>query len=134
MKKLTKTAPKILYIEGHSILRDVYASLLRLGSDYDISVAPNGLAGVEKALTWQPDIILMGLRMPIMDGFETITVLRGNPKTANVPIIVISAWANATSKRRALSAGANEHLTPPVNLDWLLQRIRVHLKQKRRLK
>lgn len=121
-------APKILFIEGHSTLRDVMAQLLDLESCYEITVAGNGLEGVEKARAWQPDLILMGLRLPLMDGYETIKTLRHNPITVHIPIIVLSAWSSARSKQRALAAGANEHLTPPVELPRLLQRINHYLK------
>ena len=114
---------RILYIEGSASLRDPLAQLLELGSDYEIAVASNGREGVQKVNTWQPDLILTGLRMPIMDGYEAIQTIRSNPETAEIPIIVISAWADATSKARALAAGANEHLTPPIDIDRLLGKI-----------
>ena len=119
--------PKILCIEGSSTFREVLAQLLKLGSNYQIDVASNGLEGVQKARAWQPDLILMGLRLPVMDGFETIKIIRTHPVIGHIPIIVISAWANASSKQRALAAGANEHLTPPVDINRLLRRINRYL-------
>ncbi len=120
--------PKILYIEGHSTLRDVLAQLLDLACDYEIDVAGNGLEGVEKANAWQPDLILMGLRLPLMSGYEAIEILRNNPTTADTPIIVLSAWSSARHKQLALAVGANEHLTPPIDTDRLLRRINHYLK------
>jgi CheY-like chemotaxis protein len=70
----------------------------------------------------------MGLRMPVMDGFEAIKIIRSDPNTANIPIIVISPWASAKHKARALAAGANEHLTPPVDAPRLFQKIDSYLK------
>lgn len=119
--------PKILCIEGHSSLRDLLAQLLTLKNNFEIDVAGNGLEGVQKARAWQPDLIIMGLRLAVMDGYETIKVIRRHPVVGKTPIIVISAWADATSKRTALSAGANEHLTPPVDLSHLLRRINWYL-------
>lgn len=116
--------PKILYVEGHSLLRDVYAQLLLLSTDFEIDVARNGLEGVQKAAAWQPNLILMGLRMPLMDGFEAIRIIRKLPLTATIPIIVISAWNSASYKDRAFSAGANAHLTPPFNTTVLVEKIR----------
>jgi CheY-like chemotaxis protein len=121
--------PRILCIEGRSSLRDVTAQLLGLGSDYDIEVAQNGLEGVQKARTWQPDLILMGLRLAVMDGYEAIKIIRGNPVIAETPIIVISAWSDAKSKQLALDAGANEHITPPLDIQRLLRRIAWYLDQ-----
>ncbi len=131
MPHVTNVTAKILYIEGHSALRDVYTQLFEFRSEYNINVAKNGLEALEMAQSWQPDLIVMGLRMPGLNGFEVIERLRSKPITAQTPIIVISAWSNATSKKRALAAGANEHLTPPVDIEWLLKRIRTYLKQRR---
>lgn len=128
MVKQPNAAPRILYIEGHTILRDLFSQLFEYGSNYDITIARHGLEGVEKALAMQPDLILMGLRMPFMNGFEVITVLRTNPITAKTPIIVLSAWADAKSKSRAFEAGADEHITPPVEIRALVKRINWHLK------
>jgi two-component system cell cycle response regulator DivK len=121
-------APKILFIEGHSMLREVWAQLLDLAGGYEIDVARNGLEGVQKASTWPPDLILMGLRLPLLDGYETIRAIRSNPITIHTPIIVISAWSSATHKQQALALGANEHITPPVDIDRLLSRIDSYLK------
>jgi len=121
-------APKVLYIEGHSDLRDIIAQLLDLESDYQIDVAGDGREGVEKVKSWQPDLILMGLRLPVLDGYEAIQIIRSDPATSDIPIIVLSAWSSATHKQRALALGANEHLTPPVETERLLRRINHHLK------
>jgi len=124
-----EASPKILYIESHSALRDMLVQLINLGQSYQVEVAQNGLEGIQKARTWQPDLIITGLRLPVMDGYEVIKVIRSNPIIAHTPIIVISAWANATSKQRALAAGANEHLTPPVDIFRLLKKINSYLNQ-----
>jgi CheY-like chemotaxis protein len=127
----TGPRPKILCIEGHSSLRDVTAQLLGLGSDYEVEMAQNGLEGVQKARTWQPDLILTGLRLAVMDGYEAIKIIRGNPVIADTPIIVVSAWSDAKSKQRALEAGANEHITPHIDVERLIRRINWYLDQKR---
>jgi CheY-like chemotaxis protein len=101
----------------------MFEQLITLGSSYQVDVAVNGLEGVQKARSWQPDLIIMGLRMPVMDGYEAIRVIRSNPIIASIPIVVISPWSDATSKKRALDAGANEHLTPPVDTERLLRKI-----------
>ena len=128
MRQASKAASKILYIEGHSILRDAFYHLLRFSDNYDVAVASDGPEGIQKALALNPDLILMGLKMPGMNGFQVIEALRNNPDTAHTPIIVISAWADAKSKQRALSAGANEHITPPVDIHRLIRRINRYLK------
>ena len=104
--------------------------LLELTGQYELEVARNGVEGIEKVRAWQPDLILMGLRMPGMGGFETIETIRRNPNSTGTPIIVISPWASAKHKARTLAAGANEHLTPPVDAGRLLRKINRYLEKK----
>jgi CheY-like chemotaxis protein len=113
---------KILYIEDHPAQRDIMAQMLEL-SGYQVAVAADGIEGLEQARAWNPDLVLMDLRMPRMDGFEAIRELRKDPNTAEIPIIAISAWASAKHKERALEAGADEHFTKPVDLSRLLDTI-----------
>ena len=117
---------KILYVEDHPAQRDIMAQMLEL-SGYQVAVASDGIEGVELAHSWNPDLILMDLRMPRMDGFEAIKVLRSDPATADIPIIAISAWASAKHKDRALEAGADEHFTKPVDLSRLIETINRYL-------
>ncbi len=113
---------RILYIEDHPAQRDIMAQMLEL-SGYDVAVACDGLDGLEQARSRSPDLILMDLRMPRMDGFQAIRELRKDPDTSEIPIIAISAWASAKHKERALEAGADEHFTKPVDLNRLLETI-----------
>jgi len=119
---------KILYVEDHPAQRDIMAQMLELGG-FEVEVANNGEEGVEKALSWLPDIVLMDLRMPRMDGFEAIELIRANETTANTPIIAISAWASGKHKKRAIDAGATEHFTKPVDLNRLMTTIKGYLKE-----
>lgn len=118
---------KVLYIEDHPAQRDILAQMLELNG-FEVSVASDGVEGVEKTRAWLPDLILMDLRMPRMDGFEAIKIIRSEEETAHIPIIAISAWASAKHKERALAAGANEHFTKPVDLNRLLTTIGRYLK------
>ncbi|MFQ5610876.1 MAG: response regulator [Anaerolineae bacterium] len=119
---------RILYVEDHPAQRDIMAQMLEL-SGYEVEVAADGVDGVAKSKSWHPDVILMDLRMPRMDGFEAIRMIRANEETARTPIIAISAWASGKHKERALSAGANEHFTKPVDLNRLMTTINGYLKQ-----
>lgn len=120
-------AAKILYVEDHPAQRDIMAQMLELGG-FEVDTAGDGVEGVEKAISWLPNIILMDLRMPRMDGFEAIERIRGHETTAEIPIIAISAWASGKHKKRALDAGANEHFTKPVDLNRLMTTINAYLK------
>jgi len=119
---------KILYVEDHPAQRDIMAQMLQLGG-FEVQVAEDGLVGVEKATNWVPDIILMDLRMPRMDGFEAIKKIKSNPTTKKIPIIAISAWASGRHKKQALELGAQDHFTKPVDLGKLMTTINVYLKQ-----
>ena len=128
VRKSESLKPRILFIEGHTTIRDVYYQLLEETTNFELDTAANGIEGAEKAKAWKPDLILIGLRMPVMDGFDTIKVIRNHSATATIPVIVLSAWASAKHKENALAAGANEHITPPVDTERLIRRINHYLK------
>jgi two-component system cell cycle response regulator DivK len=119
--------PKVLYIEDHPAQRDILAQMLELNG-FEVATASDGIEGVEKTRAWLPDLVLMDLRMPRLDGFEAIKLIRSDEHTANIPIIAISAWASAKHKERALQSGANEHFTKPVDLNRLLSTINRYLR------
>lgn len=110
---------KILYVEDNPEQRAILTQMLEL-EGYEVAVASDGMEGVNKARSWVPDLILMDLRMPKMDGFEAIKVIRVDENSCNIPIIVISAWASNKHKKRAFDVGANEFFTKPVDLVRLL--------------
>jgi CheY-like chemotaxis protein len=120
---------KVLYVEDHEAQRDVMVQMMKLYG-YEIDVACNGEEGVKKAQEWHPDVVLMDIRMPgRIDGLVAIRQLRNGPDTADIPIIVVSAWGSAKLKERALSAGASAHFTKPVTIDDLIAGINRHLRQ-----
>jgi len=120
---------KVLYVEDHEAQRDIMVQMMELYG-YEIDVASNGEEGVKKAQEWHPDVVLMDIRMPgRIDGLVAIRQLRSGPDTADIPIIVISAWGSARLKERALSAGANAHFTKPVTIDDLIAGINRYLRQ-----
>ncbi len=111
----------ILVVEDDPPIRNLMASTLRT-HDYRYATAENGKAGLMQATSWNPDIILLDLGLPDMDGIEIIRQVR---TWSNVPIIVISARAEDTDKIDALDAGADDYLTKPFSVEELLARIRV---------
>jgi CheY-like chemotaxis protein len=78
---------------------------------------------VEKALNWQPDVILMDLRMPVMDGFRAINEIKLNPLTKSIPIFVISAWSSKKERTQAKLAGAEGFFVKPPDLNKLIEAI-----------
>lgn len=127
LKKLqlkdNKSQPtRILYVEDAEVMRDTIFRLLEVYG-YKVTYAKNGEEGVEMAIEWQPDLVLMDLHMPIMNGFKAIQEIRFNPKTHHIPIIVISAWSGKKERDQARLAGANDYFDKPPDLDRLREAI-----------
>ena len=129
-KKLKRLDPKqaknssirILYVEDAAVIRDTIARLLEL-KGYRVAYAKNGKEGVEKTLSWKPDLVLMDLRMPIMDGYKAITQIKSDPRTRHLPVFVVSAWSSKKERVQAHTAGADEFFVKPPDLDKLTDAI-----------
>jgi CheY-like chemotaxis protein len=122
LRKLHKDVIKVLYVEDAAVIRDTISRLLEI-SGYEVAYAQNGEEGVEKALSWMPDVVLMDLRMPVMDGFKAINQIKTNPKTSHIPIFVISAWSSKKDRTRARLEGADEYFVKPPDLNQLIEAI-----------
>lgn len=115
---------KILHVEDNATQRELMQRLLEMElQDCQVRFASNGVEGLECAQSWHPDVILMDLRMPQMDGFEAIAALRATPSTVDIPIIAISAWANVKNEERALALGANRCIVKPFDMDEVMRAI-----------
>ncbi len=90
---------------------------------YDVIVAHDGSEAVKKAEEMTPDLILMDIQMPVMNGLEAIARLRGNARFADTPIIALTALAMPGDRERSLLAGANEYMSKPVSLKALRQTV-----------
>lgn len=121
-------AIRILYVEDATVIRDTIAKLLEL-KGYNVNYAKNGQEGVEKAISWNPDIVLMDLRMPVMDGYNAINKIKMNPKTKNLPIFVVSAWSSKKERTQANIAGADEFFVKPPDLAKLTATIEEYVKR-----
>jgi CheY-like chemotaxis protein len=115
---------KVLYIEDND--DNVYMLKMRLEllGDFEVLAAENGEIGCEMAVAEQPEIILMDLEMPVVDGWEATRRLKGNPSTCDIPIIALSAHALGGEREKALAAGCNEFDTKPIEFDRLVTTIR----------
>ena len=115
---------KVLYIENND--DNVYMLKMRLEllGDFEVLAAEDGEKGCEVASVEQPDIILMDLEMPIVDGWEATRRLKGNPQTRDIPVIALSAHALAGEREKALAAGCNEFDTKPIEFDRLVATMR----------
>ena len=116
---------RILYIEDND--DNVYMLKLRfeLLDSFEIIVAENGETGCAMALSEQPDIIIMDLDMPVVDGWEATRRLRSNPTTKTIPIIALSAHAMSGAREKALGVGCDEFYTKPVDFDQLINKVQL---------
>lgn len=113
---------KILLVEDNEMNRDMLTRrLTRRG--YAVVAAVDGLAAVEAALQEQPDVVLMDLGLPVMDGWEATRRIKAEPRTASIPIIALTAHAMADDRDRALAAGCDDFDTKPVDLERLRAKI-----------
>jgi CheY-like chemotaxis protein len=90
---------------------------------YQVVVANDGADGVAKARSESPDLILMDISLPIMDGWEATQQLKANPQTAGISIIALTAHAMAGDREKALAAGCNDYDTKPIELPRLIGKI-----------
>ena len=113
---------KILLVEDNEDNRDMLSRRLER-KDYTVALAVDGQDGVEKAESEQPDIILMDMSLPVMDGWEATQTLKKNPATASIPVIALTAHAMSSDREKALEAGCDDYDTKPVDFPRLLEKI-----------
>lgn len=117
------TAPLVLVVDDSEDNRDVYAQYLRF-SGFRVEMAVDGVEAVEKAASLRPDVIVMDLAMPRLDGWEAARRIKAAPATSHVPIIALTGNADSESKRRTQEAGCSGYLTKPCLPDVLVSEIR----------
>jgi len=115
---------KVLYVEDNDDNVFMLKMRLELVGDFEVLTGEDGEKGCAMALSERPDIILMDLEMPIVDGWEASRRLKGNPQTRDIPIIALSAHALAGEREKALAAGCNEFDTKPIEFDRLVATVR----------
>jgi CheY-like chemotaxis protein len=115
---------RVLYIEDND--DNVYMLKMRLEllDEFEVLTATDGEKGCEMAAAERPDIVLMDLEMPGIDGWEAARRLKSNPDTRDIPVIALSAHALAGSREKALAAGCDEFDTKPVEFDRLVATLR----------
>lgn len=121
---------KILIAEDEPTTRLIFSTLLQ-DEGYEVVSAENGAECVELAKSSKPDVILLDLQMPVMDGYEAMRILKSNVETRDIPIIILSANSDPHSVKTVFELGATEFLPKPVNIEELLIRVGTVLKIKK---
>lgn len=114
--------PKILLVEDNEDNRDMLSRrLLRKG--YEVVSAPDGQQAVAMALSESPDLILMDMSLPVLDGWEATRKIKSDAATVAIPIIALTAHAMPSDREKALDAGCNDYDVKPIELPRLLSKI-----------
>ena len=120
--------PKILLVEDNEMNQDMLARrLTRKG--YAVAIAVDGGQGVAMAQSEAPDLILMDMSLPVLDGWEATRQIKNAPKTQAIPIIALTAHAMSGDREKALAAGCDDYDTKPIELTRLLAKIEALLEK-----
>ena len=119
---------KVLVVEDVEFNRDLLVQLLE--EEYEILTAADGAAGIELAERECPDLILMDLSLPVLDGWEATRQIKADPATQPIPIIALTAHAMAGDRDKAIEAGCDDYDTKPIELPRLLEKMEAQLKKR----
>jgi CheY-like chemotaxis protein len=114
--------PNLLLVEDNELNRDMLSRRLRKRG-YEIEIAVDGQEGLDRVKTARPDLILMDMSLPVIDGWEATRRLKADPTTRDIPIIALTAHAMASDREKALEVGCDAYETKPVELPSLLAAI-----------
>ena len=114
--------PRLLYVEDNEMNRDMLSRRLQRRG-FEVLIAGDGEQGVTLAAAEKPDLILMDMSLPVLDGWEATRRIKAAPATRRIPIIGLTAHAMATDRDRCLEAGCDDYDTKPVELGRLLEKI-----------
>ena len=121
--------PKILLVEDNEMNRDMLSRRLER-KGYEVLIAVDGGEGVSMAQAQNPDLILMDMSLPVLDGWEATRRLKADPKTKNTPVIALTAHAMSGDREKALEAGCDDYDVKPIELPRLLGKMETLLAKK----
>ena len=119
---------RILIVEDSPTMRQLLVFALRRLKDVDIVEAQDGMDGLRKISSDHFDLALIDINMPVMDGLKLISLIRGEDSLSSIPIVVITTEGAKEDRERALSLGANEYLTKPIQANHVLTVVKSLLK------
>ena len=117
---------KILLVEDNEMNRDMLSRRLARKS-YQVIIAVDGQQGIDMAVSERPDLVLMDMSLPVMDGWTATRSLKANPETAGIPVIALTAHAMSGDREKAMAAGCDDYDTKPVDLARLLEKMQALL-------
>lgn len=114
---------KILLVEDNEMNRDMLSRrLIRKG--FEVFIAVDGAEGVEMSISKAPDVILMDMSLPVLDGWQATQQIKANSQTSHIPVIAMTAHAMAGDREKCLAAGCDDYDTKPVEFPRLLDKIK----------
>jgi two-component system, cell cycle response regulator DivK len=113
---------RALIIEDDPDNQHVIATMLEMAG-HDVKIAPNGAAGIDVAELWQPEIILMDMAMPVLDGWSATQQLRAHPQLAEIPILAVTSYAMPEDAQRAFEVGCSDYLSKPIDYFVLVAKV-----------
>lgn len=119
---------KILLVEDNEMNRDMLSRRLER-KGFEVIIAVDGLEGVNMARSEKPDLVLMDMSLPVMDGWEAVRTLKDDPETQAIPVLGLSAHAMTPDRDKAINAGCDDYDTKPVDIKRLLEKIQALLGQ-----
>jgi two-component system, cell cycle response regulator DivK len=122
--------PRVLLVEDNEMNRDMLSRRLAR-REYEVLVAVDGGEGVAMAGSEAPDLILMDMSLPVMDGWEATRQLKASPETKAIPIIALTAHAMSGDREKAMEAGCDDYDTKPIELPRLLAKMEALLGEKK---
>jgi two-component system, cell cycle response regulator DivK len=121
--------PRILLVEDNELNRDMLSRRLQR-KGYDVMIAVDGDAGVTMAASERPDLILMDMSLPVLDGWEATRRIKGMQETAAIPVIALTAHVMADDRDKAFKAGCDDYDSKPIDFERLLGKMQALLKQR----
>ena len=121
--------PKVLVVEDNEMNRDMLTRRLQRRG-YEVIISVDGEDGVAKARSDSPDIILMDMDLPVLDGWAATRKLKSSPETRSIPVIALTAHAMAGDRERALEVGCDDYDTKPVEFSRLTEKIETLLRKR----
>jgi CheY-like chemotaxis protein len=118
---------RVLLVEDNEMNRDMLSRRL-IKRGYEVVMAIDGQQGIDMAVSEKPDLILLDMSLPVVDGWEAAKQIKANPLSAKAPLIALTAHAMAADRERAMSAGCDDFDTKPVELPRLLGKMETLLK------